>query len=70
MRNSTRLFKYANTDPSPFATTTYYLTRIGSRIAALGAWDGNKAQAARSLGIQRRLLYAKMAELNIEQPSE
>lgn len=39
-------------------------------LAALGACDGNKAQAARSLGIQRRLLYAKMAELNIEQPAD
>jgi DNA-binding NtrC family response regulator len=34
--------------------------------AALGAAQGNKAEAARILGIQRRLLYEKMSELELD----
>jgi DNA-binding NtrC family response regulator len=33
--------------------------------AALEKANGNKAEAARILGIQRRLLYEKMSELGI-----
>jgi DNA-binding NtrC family response regulator len=33
--------------------------------AALGEAQGNKAEAARILGIQRRLLYEKLSELGL-----
>jgi DNA-binding NtrC family response regulator len=33
--------------------------------AALGEAQGNKAEAARILGIQRRLLYQKLSELGL-----
>jgi len=36
--------------------------------AALGEAQGNKAEAARILGIQRRLLYEKLSELGLNQP--
>jgi DNA-binding NtrC family response regulator len=34
--------------------------------AALGEAQGNKAEAARILGIQRRLLYEKLSELGLD----
>jgi len=34
--------------------------------AALDEASGNKAEAARILGIQRRLLYEKMSELGMQ----
>jgi two-component system response regulator AtoC len=44
------------------------IRRVESRLlkAALDEANGNKAEAARILGIQRRLLYEKMSELGIQ----